>query len=405
MPLWATVARPMAAVELAAALALAQQNPLVSTLAPLDRALLDHLLREFAPEGTAADRHVTEAATLGDTYGLTRLAAGHFIMGRPSGWLLGWAADSYRAAAWSAAPAFALLAGREHIGWGPGGTGGLLFSEVSGGFDHVQVAFQWRRVRFRKAVGWMDGGRSIVATRMDIPYRPNLRFGFADAVLMEGGPYFVYALLPAPVILTPYLSQQLRQLQGFDDNYLMTMDVEWVPKPGWRWYGELLIDDYTVPTPTANFPSRWGLTVGLHHVAANDGGEWRVQYTIVPNWTYSTSLPTMHYLLRGLPVGHPLGADFDTLLIHASSSWISYVRKGEGQVGRIWSDETEAWQHVFLRGVVEHSVIVGVEIPVTAREGWKGTLGPWLAHRTNAGHILGATRLDAGIALNVSKTY
>ncbi len=30
---------------------------------------------------------------------------------------------------------------------------------------------------------------AIVGTRMDVPYRPNLRLGFGESVLMQGVPY------------------------------------------------------------------------------------------------------------------------------------------------------------------------------------------------------------------------
>lgn len=411
MPLWIAAGRPMAAAELRAAVAFALRNPDVASLPPGDRKLLDDLAGGFGPETAGSGNGAEVLTTSGSLFGFTLVSAAR--SGSTGGWTLGWAMDSYRATIMGTVRSVSFALGREHLGWGPGTQGGLLFSDAAGGFDQVEVSFQWRRTYIRKVIGWLDGGRSLIATRVDIPYRPNVRFGFSEAVVMEGAPYPLFALVPVPVFLTPYLQQQLRAPSGFDDNYLMALDAEWLPRPGLRLYGELLIDDFTVATPTANFPSRWGLTAGFHRVSPGDGAEWRVQYTIVPNWTYSTAKPGMHYLLRGFPIGHPLGADFDVLHIRwtqpthpsPSSIWISYIRKGEGEVGRIWTDETEAWQHVFLRGVVEYSLIAGIEIPMTMDGGWTGTIGPWLAFRTNADHVQDATRLDAGVSINISQNY
>jgi len=251
---------------------------------------------------------------------------------------------------------------------------------------------------------------AIVGTRLDVPYRPNLRLGFGESVLMQGVPYMPYILAPLPIGLNPSFWKYLRQPQGFDDNFFLTFDAEWVPRPGLRIYGELLVDDFTVPTPTANFPSRWGLTIGFHTVSDRGDG-FQGMYTIVSNWTYSATNPALHYLLRDLPMGHVLGADFDLLYLRhmfssppATSLWATYVRKGEGRVGRIWIDEAEARQYPFLRGVVEYSIIAGIDMPYTMPE-WSGTIGPWLAYRSNADHVAGATRVDWGLNLTLAASF
>jgi hypothetical protein len=172
----------------------------------------------------------------------------------------------------------------------------------------------------------------------------------------------------------------------------------------------VLVDDLTIPTPTANFPSQWGLTAGFH-IVYDDGSSVQGLYTMVLNWTYSHPPPPYHYLLRGLPMGHVLGNDFD--LIHlrwisaappASSTWVAYVRKGEGRVGLFYTSEPEAWQKLFLSGVVEHSVLVGFDTPFDA-SGWTGAVGPWAAYRVNADHVARATRVDWGVNVEAVWSY
>jgi hypothetical protein len=203
---------------------------------------------------------------------------------------------------------------------------------------------------------------------------------------------------------------QLRLPRGIIDNFFLTADMDWVPEPGLRIFGEVLVDDITVPTPTANFPSRWGLTAGFHSVS-EDGSSVQGLYTMVLNWTYSDGRPAYNYLLRGIPIGHVLGADFDLINLRwmasappANSTWVAYVRKGVGKVGQFWTSEAEAWQKLFLSGIVEHSLLAGFDTPFVA-SGWTGTVGPWAAYRVNADHVGGATRVDWGVNVEAVWSY
>jgi hypothetical protein len=283
----------------------------------------------------------------------------------------------------------------------------LHFDETAGGFDSLQVSFVWLKARFTKVVGWLDAGRSIVGTRMDIPYRPNLRLGFGESALMQGSPYLPYVLNPIPIGINLPLYAQIRVPQGIYDDFFLTADMDWVPAPGMRVFGEVLIDDITIPTATANFPSRWGFSGGFHSVS-EDGSSVQGMYTMVLNWTYTEGQPGYSWLLRGLPMGHVLGCDFD--LIHlrwmatappSSSTWVAYVRKGEGKVGVFFTSQAEAWQKLFLSGVVEHSLMAGFDTPFDSA-GWIGKIGPWAAYRVNADHVAGATRVDWGVNLEAA---
>jgi hypothetical protein len=55
----------------------------------------------------------------------------------------------------------------------------------------------------------------------------------------------------------------------------------------------------------------------------------------------------------------------------------------------IWTSQAEAWQKLFLSGVVEHSLLAGFDTPFDS-SGWTGKIGPWAAYRVNADHVAGA---------------
>jgi hypothetical protein len=409
LPLWAGVTRPMLPWSLEAAFDSGQAMQRSQSLSAQDLAVFRLLDPAFKPADFPGRQvHYTAETSVVAPFGISRnfnslsaASVGVLATG-------GWAVNSPTAMLAAEANGVSWLAGRIPLGWGPAPLGSELhFDETAGGFDQLQVSFVWLRARFTKVVGWLDAGRSIVGTRMDIPYRPNLRLGFGESVLMQGSPYLPYVLNPIPIGINLPVYAQIRNPQGIYDDFFLTADMDWVPGPGLRVFGEVLIDDVTIPTATANFPSRWGFSGGFH-IVSEDGSSVQGMYTMVLNWTYTEGQAGYSWLLRGLPMGHVLGCDFD--LIHfrwmatappSSSTWVAYVRKGEGKVGVFFTSQAEAWQKLFLSGVVEHSLMAGFDTPFHSA-GWTGKIGPWAAYRVNADHVAGATRADWGVNLEAA---
>ena len=119
-------------------------------------------------------------------FGVLRSRGAFSEFAASSGWALGWAVDSYTAELAGKIGDTNVRAGRLTLGWGPAPSGdGLIFGESAGGFDALELSSVWHHVRFTKVVGWLDAGRSIIGTRMDIPYRPNLRLGFSESEAAE----------------------------------------------------------------------------------------------------------------------------------------------------------------------------------------------------------------------------
>lgn len=402
MPLWAGTVRPIPAAHLREALEVATRRAETRHVSPADIALLDRL------RAVADLRRPTIQVDAGPTrFALARPSA--IFTGRTDQfeWVLGASSDGLTdAGANFSIGRVGLFLGRSRVGWGPAGDGGLLFSDRAAGIDRIQGSLNWANVRLRKFVGLLDGDRSIVGTRLDIPFRPTLRFGFAESIIMAGVPYWGYILNPVPFLVSQYLEQQLRPQSG--DNQTESADVEWLIRPGLRVFAEIVVDDLTAPTPTANYPSRLGLTAGIHR-AHESGFDFRASYAIVTNWTY-TQYPGDH-VLRGIPLAHPIGNDFDLLHVRWNRSletailWSTIIRKGEGRIGVAPSSDVEARQFWFLRGVVEYSIVGGADFRFSSSTGWAGTIGPWAAYRANAGHVPGATRIDWGISVVAGRTF
>ena len=401
--------RPVSLSDLRKALLEADRQGAV-TLTPVDQILLDRLRHQAGVDaGSFAGPTTLEGGNLGLAYGVQRSYVSlSGTQGYDRGWGVGSAVDSPTGGLRLGQESTFFL-GRERLGWGPGGEGGLLFSDAAGPFDKLQYSTTWRSVRYTKLVGWLDGGRSLAAARADWMVHSDLRVGLSESIVMRGGPYWVYIVQPIPILINQIILHNYRELQGINDNYFASLDIEWIPRTGLRLFGELLVDDITLPPNP--YPSRWGATLGIQSVHPG-GRSLLLQYTIIPNWTYSATNSGLHSLLRGLPLGHPLGADFDALRFNWRPSpdrplrvWMTYIRKGEGEVGRIWADLTEATTYAFLRGVVEYSTILGLDVEIQGEQGPVGTVSPWIRHRENAGHVAGQAETDWGVGLSFQWSF
>lgn len=412
LPLWSGVDLPLHPAELDRIL----QRLEVTSPVAADRELLSGVRGLLLPSLWGSSPY----GPLGLSVAQTALTGGSASFG----YTLAWQSGPERSELESASVSFSLgtvdvLVGRSPVRWGPSAYAGLALSEYAGGLDLLRVSFEpWSGVRYSKFFGRIDDRISAVAQRVDILFGSTFRLGVGDAVLMVGSPYGLYLVNPVPPLNAldvgfAIFNKEVHRTRN--DNGAITLDFDWLPFPGLRFYGELLVDDVQFVWPVLISPdlepAQWGATLGFQWTDALPGWGVRFEYTVVPNWTYAAVAGSTHWMARGLPLGHPLGNDFDLWHVRFTRSdppgldlWLSYLRKGEGRPDRFWSSVPEARGALFLTGVVEHSVIVGTEIG--GRSGpWNYLVGPWLAYRTNAGHLPGATRLDWGVSLAAQVRY
>jgi len=105
---------------------------------------------------------------------------------------------------------------------------------------------------------------------------------------------------------------------------------------------------------------------------------------MVLNWTYTGRTNRIFLVAERSSDGTcPRCAIFDLITSDgwltappSNSTWVGYVRKGEGKVGVFYTSQAEAWQKLFLSGVVEHSLMAGFDTPFDS-SGWTGKIGPW----------------------------
>ncbi len=129
----------------------------------------------------------------------------------------------------------------------------------------------------------------------------------------------------------------------------------------------------------------------------------RLEYAAVANWVYATTDGRNNYVFRGRSLGHWMAPDGELMSVVATRRispgtsiqlMFERLRKGEGQLGRIWSNREEAWSLLFLSGVLEtthtwqirYNWTAGPQASQAVSLSWSGI--------TNPGHQPGQTRED-----------
>ncbi len=275
--------------------------------------------------------------------------------------------------------------GRDFLKWGPGESGTLLFSDVVRPLDQISVNFFLGPFRFSFLVSVLDdmvlpsqdivypGGnianRYISSHRLDMKFfKGRLQLGLSEAVIYGGVNRQVEWAL-----FNPFLN--FHGVQYNDDiaaNTVGTIDVLFYPERKWKIYGSMLIDDIQVEKKIVGDlePNEIGWIIGTRYAdpLKIDGLSLNLEYTKIANRTYKTVKPEEVLAFRGVPLGHPLGNDFDHWNVGISywlrpDLWLKFsflkTRKGEGSLFSPWDSPwvnytvAEGYHEPFPTGLVE----------------------------------------------------
>ncbi len=225
-----------------------------------------------------------------------------------------------------------------------------------------------------------------------------LRIALSETSLLTG-----VHRIPSLAYLNPLYMYYAGQFnQGGMDNLSWDAVVRWTGA-GYGLFAELYIDDAQYSPPPTGEPHQLAWLVGLHKIWGPTF--WTLRYTRVDAWTYLHEGNWQAWVIRGQPVGHPLGPDFDEWMVRGTwhrgpTDWtltLRALRKGENRPNTSWPIYAgSAWQRFpegsgFLMGTVNHR--------------WSGALGfrlyrphlrfsmegGWTLER-NADHIPGQDR-------------
>jgi hypothetical protein len=327
--------------------------------------------------------------------------------------------------------------GRDFLQWGAGRYGTLFFSDVSRPMDQIQLNVHYGSFRYSYVTAALDSWKAqmgiadtlglnrihryVSAHRLEARLLNNrLQCAITEAVVYGG------ARRPADWrYLNPFLPYYAELVNDADAaNMLGSVDAIAWPANGLEMYGSLLIDDVQVEKtgPGDLEPNEIGWIIGGRIgdpiLISSTSLFW--EYAKVTNRTYKTPTPWETFIHRNVPLGHPLGNDFDRLEI-GISKWItgsfkaeltwSETRKGEGSLFTPFDEPwlactvEQGYKEPFPTGVVEKRNEIGLSIQLVPSP--LGGLEAEVLNRKvrNAAHVTGsntdATAWHVGLWLNL----
>ncbi len=278
---------------------------------------------------------------------------------------------------------FQVKFGRDFIKWGPGESGTLVMSDVARPLDHLYAAMNFGPFRFsyfaseldqlpgKKADNaWIPVRRYLSGHRLDMKFwGGRIQAGLSELMLYGGDAENFNLVYVNPVIFYHGANKNRASRLG---NVLPSIDFLIYPVNNWQIYSSLLIDDIQIENtvPDDMEPNEIGFILGtffsdpfqIHGLGIN------LEYVRVANRTYKTPDPLETFVHRGQPLGHPMGNDFDLLLLGVSH-WIrpdlwgkvslKHTRHGEGSIYSSWDTPwreftvAEGYDEPFPIGTVE----------------------------------------------------
>lgn len=428
IPLHAVASRPIARLEAQrlvreAALRVRDADPVLARLAQRDLQLLDQefstaLAFEVTLSGLA-DRGSTDLMpdhSMGASGVAAAYAANSWLLfyGRAAGaGGLGAGPGSELYAAFLLGGVWAQV-GRTSAAWGPSLRTGLLLSGNAGAFPLLRLTAELPRARLTKVVASLErsadsspGDLLFFGTRLDWLPSPRFRIGVSESIIttQRGGMSLYHLVQPLPVFSAGVASYDLHDALGQPRNTAVAIDLDWLPTPGTRLYGELFIDD----APGLSWPAKVGLLVGVFLADPFRTGKTslRGEYSGVASGTYAYPGPSFNHTYRGLSLGHWLGADGDDLYLELTHqmNWtttfqliFAYTRHGQGGVGQIPSGPQD-W---FLSGVVERRRTLGLSLHQIHSPSLETRYRLEVASVTNRGNVAGAEGLETRVGADLT---
>ncbi len=293
--------------------------------------------------------------------------------------------------------------GRTSSSWGPSLRSSPFLSDNAGTLPLFRLTAELPQARLTKIVAFLErpGGSSagdiaLFATRLDWMVTPQFRLGFNESVVtVWGGPLTLYNLLePIPVLSAVIAGYEFHELLGQVRNTAVSIDFDWLLRPGVRFYGTGYVDDAL--DRLFERRARIGILGGVYLTDPFRTGRTnlRLEYSGITNGTYSYA-SGLEYAYQGRSLGHWLGPDGDDLYLelthHLNPSTdvqfsYAYTRHGEGRIGQP-SPPPEDW---FLSGVVEYRHTFGLQLQRFYSPSFETRYRVEVASVTNRGNVAGA---------------
>jgi len=285
-----------------------------------------------------------------------------------------------------------LLFGHTWLRWGPGRDGTLALSDAAPALDMVRgeagFTSKWRGQWF---VSLLDPGPQTYLAGHRLSWtRSDLTLGITELARFDGTSQGLLYFIP----VVPYSFWEKRPksvpsnavpgdttgLALGKNNVLSSIDLAWNVRPGFRLWGEFMVDDISFSSDykpdmiawQAGAEERW-----LFESSAADrpsrAATVSLEYNRVNNYTYS-AWHGHNFEHGGYPLGFVYGPDVMQVAAEASYEHGANVelrlraelrRKGEGAVGNPWLPAQGKVDASVISGIVERDARVAAQLIYT----------------------------------------
>lgn len=305
--------------------------------------------------------------------------------------------------------------GRWHLG--PGQEGSLVLSQTSPTLTGLAFRANLRPLRADliaiSATLKQAAGEQLAAHRFEWQPMDWMRVGVSEAARYHGTgwkPLYLVGAIPYVIVQRLERQYEVDSLRSVRNNVLTAADLTLRLFPGFRGYGEILIDD--IHARSGKLPNKIGYQFGWDGAFALGSGRilHGAELTRLTRYVY-TSFFGRDYVVDDRSIGYPYGPDLRRVMLRAgwdpNVDWNFTVRathtdKGENDLDEPFlpnSPRVDAFQ---FEGVVENLRDVegsvtwgpasGVELGITVGKSWT----------RNAGHVAGARTGNTWAGLQVT---
>lgn len=186
---------------------------------------------------------------------------------------------------------------------------------------HLQNIFAEVNSSSARAIGGSQlvPKKYIAAHYLSIRPWPNLELGLYEAVIFSRKEQFELQYLN-PIILY----RTVEQAVGSPDNVMLGLNARWNIAQRIQLYGQFILDEFKFDELILNndgwWANKYALQLGLKYpnVAGIDHFDLQYEYNTARPYTYTHFDSTSNYSHYGLPMAHPLGANFRESVVLAS---------------------------------------------------------------------------------------
>ena len=257
-----------------------------------------------------------------------------------------------------------LMLGRDLLSWGNGRTGNLMLSDADLYHEGLRFTSFYDRFTYTFVLlgleSWTDPAsfgpayvypppidpadlerfKMLIAHRFEFLFRPDLRFAVSETIVY-GGKY------PDLRVFNPMVIYHNLYLKEWTNN-LMTLELDWTPRPGLRVYGQFAMDQLSTVFEQKAYgadsePNAMGWLGGVEFLRPAGSGSWSasVEAAYTDPWLYIREHPLVsfvstrrvhseakkqvlgdrNYYFANTPLGYSYGPD-----VVVASARLSYTR-------------------------------------------------------------------------------